>query len=64
MRIQFGIGIRMVDTVHDAVRSWAQVGRTLRKPGEKEKESLPTTAHVERFVSGITVLKKGLGKQG
>lgn len=64
MRVKFCIGVRMVNAVHNAIGSRAKVWRTLRKPGKEKEETLPAFIHVKCLVSGVSVLKKGLGKKG
>jgi hypothetical protein len=64
MRIEFSIGIGMVNAVHDAVSARAQVGRTLRDVGEHKENALPGFAHRKRTVSGVAMQEKGLCKQG
>src|SRR6476659_7735875 len=63
MRIKFRIGIGMVNAVHDAVSSRAQVRGTLGQPGKEKEELLPAPAHVKRLVSSVAVLKKSLREQ-
>ena len=64
MWIKFGVGMRMVQAVHDAIGPWAQVRGALRDIGKYKEELLPGFAHGKRFMGSITVLKKRLRKQG
>jgi hypothetical protein len=54
----------MVHPVHDGVGSGIQVRRPLREPGKDKKELFPEGVHCEHFVRPVTVMKKGLGKEG
>jgi hypothetical protein len=49
--------------VHDAISSWAEIRRTLRKPGKEKEKPLPAFAHAKGLVCCITVLKKSLRKK-
>ena len=64
MWVKLRVRIRMVHTVHDAIRSWAEVRRTLRKPGKEKEKPLPAFAHTKGLVCCVAVLKKSLRKKG
>ena len=63
MRIKFGIGVGMVDAVHDAVHSWAHVRRPLGDVRKNEKETLPALVHAKGAMCRITMMEKRLGKK-
>ena len=63
MGIVFGIGMRVVQSVHHAISCGADVGRTLRDKTAEIKHFFPGPAHGKHAVGCVTMMKKGLKKQ-
>lgn len=64
MRIEFGIRISMMKPVHYGIRPRTHIVGTLCEIGENKKETFPENAHLKCAMRCITVIKKGLSKQG
>jgi hypothetical protein len=63
MRIFFGIAVSMMHAVHNRIRPWYQVRRSLRKPRHKIKSSFPVFGCGKHFMRSKTMEKKGMKKQ-
>jgi hypothetical protein len=48
--------------MHDTIGSRTQIRRSLGDIRENKEKALPILIHSKRFMSGIPVLKKSLGK--
>jgi len=64
MRIHLRICIGMMHTMHDSIRTRAHVRRALSHIRKDEKESLPKLIHCKGSMRGISMLEKGLKKEG
>ena len=62
MWVEFGIGMSVMEPVHDGIGLRAHIRRALCDVCYNEEEALPAFAHGECAMCGIAVLKKGLGK--
>lgn len=63
MRVLLGIGIGMMQAVHDGIGLRAHVGRALCDIGQDEEKALPALAHGKCAMGCIPVLEEGLGKK-
>jgi hypothetical protein len=62
MRVILGVGIRVVQAVHNTIRPGAKEGGTLENEGKHIKYLLPGWTHGKHLMSCIPVQEKGLGK--
>ena len=63
MRIHFGIGVGMMNPVHDAIHARAHIGGALCYIGKNKKETFPSPAHAKGPVCRIPMMKKRLCKK-